>query len=392
MNQSTTKPIISIFIHCFPPARGGLEYLMGEIKKILDEKYQVHIITGQGLNLDSYKTFSNFTDDSSTNIHRLELNYFWQRIANKFFNKIIFKIGFFSPYYFGPILKYTPEVIDIIKKSDLIIGAGMPTKMFYDSYLFAKKYSKTLVLFPVYHNVSYYNHCSQFQQTLNYASIIIYQTKQELDGLTKNYKIGKKKLVQLAYNEYTSKQIKNIKLKKINQKNITLGFVGQVTLRKNLVVFKNYLDKYLSYWNKQNINLNILIAGTKTNSAPEIEELFKKYLKNKTVKIIYDFSDAQKSAIYKKIDIFISPSHEESLGIVNFEAIFHGLPVIVHKESAFEEFLNESDKFNNIDELHLSILNHLQHPHSQSSILKKFNHDVYRSSLNQLISSLIQAK
>jgi len=392
MTQIKNKPIISIFIHCFPPARGGLEYLMGEIKKILDEKYEVHIITGQGLNLDSYKTFSNFTDDNSTNIHRLELNYFWQRIFNKFFNKIIFKIGFFSPYYFGPILKYTPEVIDIIKKSDLIIGAGMPTKMFYDSFLFAKKYSKTLVLFPVYHNVSYYNHCPQFQQTLNYASKIVYQTQQEINGLTANYKINKNKLIQLAYNEYSQKQIKNIKLKKINQKEITLGFVGQVTLRKNLVVFKNYLDKYLSYWKKQNINLNILIAGTKTNSAPEIEKTFDKYLKNKIVKIIYDFSDAHKSAIFNKIDIFVSPSHEESLGIVNFEAIFHGLPITVHKASAFEEFLKESDKFDSIDELHLSIQNHLQHPHSQTSILEKYNQDIYRSSLYQLISSLIQVK
>jgi len=392
MTQSKNKPIISVFIHCFPPARGGLEYLMGEIKKILDEKYEVHIITGRGLNLDSYKTFSNFTNDKSINIHRLELNYFWQRIANKFLNKIIFKIGFFSPYYFGPILEYTPEIIDIIKKSDLIIGAGMPTKMFYDSYLFAKKYNKKLILHPSYHNVSYYNHCPQFQKTLNYASTIIYQTKQEIDGLIANYKVDKKKLIQMAYNEYTSKQIKEIKLKKINQKNIILGFVGQVTLRKNLIVFKNYLDKYLSYWNKQNIKLNILIAGTKTNSAHEIEKLFDKYLKNKTVDIIYDFSDTQKSTIFNKIDIFVSPSHEESLGIVNFEAIFHGLPIIVHKDSAFEEFLKESDKFKTINELHQSILNHLRHPHSQISILNKYNQDIYRSSLNQLISSLIQIK
>lgn len=388
MTQSKNKPIILIFIHCFPPARGGLEYLMGEIKKLLDEKYEVHIITGQGLNLDSYKTFSNLTEDSSNNIHRLELNYFWQKIANKFLNKIIFKIGFFSPYYFGPILKYTPEVIEIIKKSDLIIGAGMPTKMFYDSYLFAKKYHKKLILHPSYHNVSYYNHCPQFQQTLNYASTIIYQTKQEIDGLMANYKVDNKKLIQLAYNEYTGEQIKNIKLKNINQKTITLGFVGQVTIRKNLVVFKDYLDKYLSYWKKQNINLNILIAGTKTNSAPEIEKLFKKYLKNKIVKIIYDFSDTQKSSIFYQIDIFVSPSHEESLGIVNFEAIFHGLPIIVHQESAFEEFLNKSDKFSSIDELHQSILNHINHPHSQTSILEKYNQDIYRSSLNQLISFL----
>lgn len=392
MTKVLHRPIITIFVHCFPPARGGLEYLMGEVKKILDEKYEVHVITGQGITLDSYKTFSDFTTDNSNNVHRLELNYFWQRITNKLFGKIIFKIGIFSPFYFGPILKYTPEVIDIIKKSTLIIGAGMPTKMFYDSYIFAKKYNKPLILHPSYHNVSYYNHCPQFQQALSYADIIIYQTKQEFEGLNINYKIDQSKLVQLAYNEYPRSKINNIKLHTINPKSVTIGFIGQVTHRKNIGIFKNYLDKYSSYWHQQETSLKLFLAGAKTNSSHETEKLFSKYLKNKTLKIIYDFHNSDKSKMYHQIDIFINPSYEESLGIVNFESIFHGLPTIVHANSAFAEFLKPSDTFETVNTLHQAILNHLHHPHSQKNILSKYNQDTYREQLLLLTNSFTQVK
>lgn len=379
LTRSGSKALICLFVHCFPPAKGGVEYLTGQIKQLLDDQFEVHIITGQGMSLDSYKTFDNYINETNALIHRLELNRPVQRLFNKLLGKIIFKLGIFSPYYFGPILKYTPEVKQIIAASHLIIGTPMPTKMFYDAYLFAKKYHKPLILHPSYHDVSYYNRCPQFQQALSHASAIIYQTQQELDGLIKNYKIDKSKLIQLAYNEYTHSQIKKLTPKKLNPKNITLGFVGQITIRKNLTVFKELIDKYPDY--------KIVLAGTRTNSSPEIEKML-----GKKVKIIYDFTDDQKSDIYKKIDIFINPSHEESLGIVNFEAIYHGLPIIVHSQSAFAEFIKPSSQFSNSDDLHQAINYHLTHPNNQKDILQKYNQDTYRQQLLQLIHSLIQVK
>ncbi len=392
MTQSKNKPIISIFIHCFPPARGGLEYLTGEIKKILDSKYEVHIITGQGLNLDSYKTFSNFTDNSSNNIHRLELNYFWQRIANKFLNKIIFKIGFFSPYYFGPILKYTPEVIDIIKKSDLIIGAGMPTKMFYDSYLFAKKYNKKLICLPAYHNVSYYNHCYFFQKVFSYVDKILFLTQFEKNQLIKNYLIDKSKLVQSTFCPFTKKQIKTQQKKlsatikqhqnNIKNKQITLGYIGQITLRKNLYIFKDLLDaKY-----------QVIFAGAKTNSSSDIEKYFEPYLKSNKLKIIYDFPESDKKNIYSQFDVFINPSIEESFGIVNIESIFYGLPTFVNRQAAFSEFINPVYTFTSTSGLIKSIQNNFFRPNLQYQLFHKLNYDSYKSNLQQILRSIIPTK
>jgi len=242
---------ICIFVHCFPPAKGGLEYLVEEIKKILDKKYTVHIITGQGSTLDSYKSFKNFLPKNKTdkpnNIHRLNLNFFWQRLANKLLNKIILKFSFFSPFYFGPILKYTPKIINIIKKSDIIVGTGLPTKSILDAHYFAKKYNKRLIILPTYHNVSYHNKCYFFQKAFDYASKILYLTPLEKKHLTNNYKITKNKLIQTTFCPYTKKQIQKQKnnlnkiitkkIKRIQKKQINIGFIGQITPRKNLIVF-----------------------------------------------------------------------------------------------------------------------------------------------------------
>ena len=392
---------ISIFIHCFPPAKGGLEYLISEVKKILDKNYTVHIITGNGSTLDSYKTFKDFlntiSEDKINHIHRLNLNFSKQRLLNKIFSKIIPKWGLFSPFYFGPILKYPPKILDIIKNSDIIIGSGMPTMMFYQSYLFAKKFDKKLILIPAYHNVPYYNNCPFFQQALNYASKILYLTPLERKYLTKNYKIDQSKLNQATFCPYTIEQIKSQqkkipdiisqKLKRLKNKQINIGFIGQITPRKNLVIFKHYLDKYLPYWQSRGYKLTIHLSGAKTNSSPQIEQIFKEYLKNKTVLITYDFKDLDKE--YEKFDIFINPSIEESLGIVNFEAIFHGLPILVHTQSPFSDFLSKQS-FYNIKTMHQQIKLYIHNKHSLNlPFLGKFSHNKFSQDLIVSVSSLM---
>jgi glycosyltransferase involved in cell wall biosynthesis len=387
--------IISIFVHCFPPAKGGLEYLVGEVKKILDNKHQVHIITGQGLTLDSYKTFTDLTTDNSNNIHRLQVDRFKQRLANKFLNKIIFKIGHFSPFYFGPILKYSKKIEKIIANSDIIIGAGIPTKMFYDAYFYAKKYGKKLILIPAYHNVNYYNNCLFFQKAFDYTSKVLYLTPLEKNELQKNYHIDNKKLVQTTFCPFTKKQIEDQqkKLPAINKrhqnnfknKKITLGFIGQITHRKNLAFFKDYLDKYLSYWQSRGYSLKVYLAGAKTNSSSQIEEIFKDYLNKKTITINYDFKPEDKEKEFSKIDIFINPSLEESLGIVNFEAIYYGSFLSINSTSAFSTLDKRLPTFINPINLHQKLTKNLKKTNSDYCLFNKYNRDMYATKLLNLL-------
>ena len=387
---------ICIFIHCFPPAKGGLEYLISEVKKILDKNRTVHIITGNGSTLDSYKTFKDFLNkipsDKKSNIHRLKLDFPKQRLSNKLFGRIILKWGFFSPFYFGPILKYTPQILEIIKNSDIIIGTGMPTLMFYQSYLFSKKFNKKLILIPAYHNVPYYNNCAFFQQALSYADKILYLTPLEKKHLLKNYQIDSQKLIQTTFCPYTKKQIDNQKKTqtKFRSKQLNIGFIGQITPRKNLVVFKKYLDKYLKYWQNRGYKLKIFLSGAQTNSSPQIEKNFNKYLRNKTVLINYNFKDLAKE--YRKFNLFINPSVEESLGIVNFEAIYHGLPIIVHKNSPFSDFVSKQS-FLDINTIHQLIKKLLLQSEyrkvidDQISLFNQYNYDNFSKNITNILAN-----
>ena len=388
------KKSISIFIHCFPPAKGGLEYLIKEVKKILDKNYTVHIITGNGSTLDSYKTFKDFLPKNSqykiNHVHRLDLDFPKQRLFNKLFGKIIPKWGLFSPFYFGPILKYPPKILDIIKNSDIIIGSGMPTMMFYQSYLFAKKFDKKLILIPAYHNVPYYNNCPFFQQALNYASKILYLTPLERKYLTKNYKIDQSKLNQATFCPYTIEQIKSQqkklpdiisqKLKRLKNKQVNIGFIGQITPRKNLVIFKHYLDKYLPYWQSRGYKLTIHLSGAKTSFSNQIEQLLKDHIKNNIVNITYNFKDLENE--YSKFDVFVNPSVEESLGITNFEALYNGLSPIVHSDSAFADLTDKKSAFNNIDKLHEIITKNTPPASTNMSLLSQYNYDNFEETIN----------
>jgi glycosyltransferase involved in cell wall biosynthesis len=385
----TPKPIVSIFVHCFPPAKGGVEYLVGEIKKVLDQKFIVHVFTGQGLTLDSYKTFSNYINDHQKNIHRLNLHRQVQRFANKFLHRFVTKFGIFSPFFFGPILRYTKQDVDIIKNSDIVMGFGMPTKSIYDAYVFAKKYQKPLVVLPAYHNVSYYNHSPFFQQVFNYAKKIIFLTNLEKNELLKNYRVDQNKFEPLLFSPFNLSQIKIQQIKNqsrhYNFNNPVLGFVGQINPRKNLYVFKLLLDT----------GYQVLFAGAKTSASPEIEKYFELYIKSKKLKIIYDFPNSDKEKIYSQIDIFINPSIEESYGIVNIEAIFFCLPLLVHNNSAFSEILKNTNQlfFTGVDLLQrindLSNLNNnLFHQtiKQQYLLLNNYNYNNFKKLLFEICS------
>lgn len=336
---------IVYFVHCYPPARGGLEYLSSEIVRVLKEAgHHVDVVTGQGQTLDSYKTFDNWVDESdeTTHIHRLSLNFFWQRIANKFLNRLIFISGSFSPWYFGPILKYPPLVEELVIGSDLIIGAGMPTKMIWDAHRLARRHNKRFLVLPAYHDVAYYNKSFFFREVLDSAEKIICSTPYEKNGLIANYPTAAKKIVTITYCPYDKKawasaekklgqKVLDLKKKIASSQPIVLGYIGQISVRKNLSFFINFIKDNPSLFARTKKRVRVLVAGAKTNSS----KLLEADLQVHGVEIIYDFPDSVKDDIIKTIDVLVNPSLEESLGISNFEAMIHGLPIVVNSKSAF---------------------------------------------------------
>ncbi|MFZ5376666.1 MAG: glycosyltransferase family 4 protein [Patescibacteria group bacterium] len=343
---------IVYFVHCYPPAKGGLEYLSQQLVEMLAD-HEVVVITGQGETLDSYKTFSNFVPINryEKNVIRLPIKKTQQKIANKLFGNLVRKFSIFSPWYFGPILSYSDKACDIIRSSDLIIAAGMPTRLFVDAACFAKKFHKKLVALPAYHNVSYYNGNYLFQKTLDLSSKILVLSEKEQRELKSTYKVSSGKIVHLSFSPYKLKDVDQQKRKiasvikrRINNfsnKTFTIGYVGQITRRKNLELISNFFRKYKKIFSNKGVKLRLVLAGVKTNTYLEIQQEMRKSFSQ--TEFVYNFSTDEKAGVFQNIDVFINPSKEESLGIVNFEAIFHGCLVLSHEESPFNYSILKND-------------------------------------------------
>lgn len=328
---------IAVFVHCFPPAHGGVEKLAGMLYELLSSENDVHVFTGQGQNLDSYKRFETLTLTQSTStIHRLPLRTFWQRLSNKCLNKVIFKISFFSPWYFGPWLKYSETERKIIAAADVIIGLGMPTLSFYDSYRLASRYHKKLIVIPAYHDVSYYNGSVPFQQALQYADTVFFLSDKEQADCLRHYVIDQKKIRRLPVGIFSENEIDRQRSKMLkksvslsSKSAITIGTIGQVAARKNLSIYRQLIPLLEARFPDR--TFTFLLAGMKTNTAAQVEQELAPYL-GRNLSITYNPESV--TELYNKIDIFLNPSVEESFGIVNFEAMFYGKPIVVHQDSA----------------------------------------------------------
>jgi len=93
-------------------------------------------------------------------------------------------------------------------------------------------------------------------------------------------------------------------------------FIGSVQLRKGV----QYL---LEAWDSLNLkNAELLICGSIHENA---KNLVQKYRQNKSIK----FLGYVGSVPYEGADVFVFPSIEEGSALVTYEAMAHGLPVIV---------------------------------------------------------------
>jgi len=320
---------IAVFVHGYTPARGGLENLMAEIVNLLGSQFEFHIFTGQGETLDSYKTFTNWVDENEDPeyVHRLPFQRFWQRMANKFLYHLVVKLGVFSPWYFGPLLRFSQQDEDIIAECDSILAVGMPTSSILYGYHYARRYNKPLVILSAYHPVRYYQNVPVFRQALKYARSVICLSQYEKINLQTAYPFDHQKIHTVVYSPFSAGQLKKMsrhvqeRLQRRQTKPLTLGYVGQITLRKNLAVFVPIIEALAK--NKQKIR--VLFAGQKTNSSPEVERIFAHLPQ---VEIRYNFSEPDKAQLYKEIDIFIHPSIEESFGIASLEAMYYGCLVL----------------------------------------------------------------
>lgn len=123
--------------------------------------------------------------------------------------------------------------------------------------------------------------------------------------------------------------------KKLNEHPSDILFVGRLSKEKNVI---RLIDAFKIVQKKYNfINLHIVGDGEK------MSDIMAK-IKNENIKnvIMYGSIPHDKiSDIYRKCDIFVSPSDSESFGNVLLEAMFFGLPIVATDIPAYREVLND---------------------------------------------------
>lgn len=180
--------------------------------------------------------------------------------------------------------------------------------------------------------------------------------------IEKHYHIPSEKVVaihnRINADEYNPPSDGTIFQIKKDGKKIVL-FAGRITLQKGPDYFLKVAKRVLEY----DKNVLFIMAGSGDMEFKMMENAAVMGISDKV--LFTGFLRGQElSYIFKMADVYVMPSVSEPFGIAALEAIVHGTPVIVSKQSGVSEVVQNALKvdFWDIDEMTNKILSVLKHP------------------------------
>jgi glycosyltransferase involved in cell wall biosynthesis len=167
---------------------------------------------------------------------------------------------------------------------------------------------------------------------LTRSSRIIVLTEDYKEIVSKKYSIDKG-LIKVIPNSTDFRILRRLP-KKINDP-MRILFVGRICKQKNLPLL---IDSFEKISNKYSLVLDIVGDGPDTEKVKKL--IMKKKLQNKVImKGIKKGRDLEE--IYKKSDIFILTSRQESFGTVLIEAMASGIPIVANKIPAVRNVIKD---------------------------------------------------
>jgi glycosyltransferase involved in cell wall biosynthesis len=313
---------IIIISHISPPAIDGGSRVITKIGDYL---------SSQGHNIITLTSNANSTDDfthkyqpvnfATSNVFRLPVYTVFHRIL-KPFSKVLSK---------GPIFKIIPFLKFVIYcfsfNPDYIIAGPMPTTII----LYAR-FLKTITRSKLIINASFHHTDPEFHQpiltnTLQTADLIWTLTRFETRYLHNNFKIPLSKIICLGNGidkSLLTNNLRFIKNSKLKIKNLL--YIGSFSAHKGL-------ETLFSAFKKLSTKYSLTIAGKSTLYHLNIPH---------NVTIITNFPDGKLAKLIDDCDILISPSTQESFGLVLLEAMARGRPVIAANIPTSSELINNS--------------------------------------------------
>jgi len=205
----------------------------------------------------------------------------------------------------------------------------------------------------------------------------------------KKYNIFKTKVLTFPSNNMIFKS-KNKKKIFFSSNKFKIIYVGSLSLRKGLPYLLDAFNR-LNFKGKE-----LHLVGLKTNDY----RLFKHKIDFSKTILHGHLSQSKVNNLLNKSDVFVMPSLEEGAAIAVAQAMNTGLPVIVTKNTGWEEVVRKKSTGYVIDIRNSKILyQKLNHLIKNKSILEKFSRnslkysknktwDNYVSQLNQLVNTL----
>jgi len=205
----------------------------------------------------------------------------------------------------------------------------------------------------------------------------------------KKYNIFKTKVLTFPSNNKIFKS-KNKKKIFFSSNKFKIIYVGSLSLRKGLPYLLDAFNR-LNFKGKE-----LHLVGLKTNDY----RLFKHKIDFSKTILHGHLSQSKVNNLLNKSDVFVMPSLEEGAAIAVAQAMNTGLPVIVTKNTGWEEVVRKKSTGYVIDIRNSKILyQKLNHLIKNKSILEKFSRnslkysknktwDNYVSQLNQLVNTL----
>jgi glycosyltransferase involved in cell wall biosynthesis len=172
-----------------------------------------------------------------------------------------------------------------------------------------------------------------FQKFFDYVNNLIIKLADRVVYYTKDYAENTPELWHFPPKSHyilpPIPSVNNVTIKQFNNSVFTLGFAGRVAEDKGL----EYLIKAIQLMKLEGKNVRLLVAGSreavgegryskKINSLIDESGIY--------VKFLGEIDPDKMSAFYRRIDVLALPSvnRTESFGIVQVEAMKHGVPVV----------------------------------------------------------------
>ena len=225
----------------------------------------------------------------------------------------------------------TSEIKNYFKNFDLIICNSIATSEFVKHL---KDYTKTIWYIREAQNIKNY-HMGRQNQLKGYP-FIVSVSEYAAEFIRKNYSQNVQVLNNFVLDKYSGEP-NNIENK------IKLMFCGTISSRKGLDILLNAINNLNK--NLQN-QLELHIVGRKLECFNDYIYCLKELLNKEWVIDHGEISNEDiKFNLFKKMNIFIIPSRDESFSNVTLEALMLGKPVIISDHVGAKELLNNDCAF-----------------------------------------------